>query len=61
MVQYNRTGGCRSYFRCDYGISVPMCCEKGYRYNNYGCVPDPTCRDPCLTPYDIENRMRFQG
>ncbi|VDI24117.1 Hypothetical predicted protein [Mytilus galloprovincialis] len=61
MVQYNRTGGCRSYFRCDYGISVPMCCEKGYRYNNYGCVPDPTCRDPCLTPYDIENRMRFQA
>ncbi|CAG2189235.1 unnamed protein product [Mytilus edulis] len=61
MVQYNRTGGCRSYYRCDYGISVPMCCEKGYRYNNYGCVPDPTCRDPCLTPYDIENRMRFQS
>ncbi|XP_063396159.1 mucin-2-like isoform X2 [Mytilus trossulus] len=61
MVQYNRTGGCRSYYRCDYGISVPMCCEKGYRYNNYGCVPDPTCRDNCLTPYDIENRMRFQA
>ncbi|XP_052074657.1 serine-rich adhesin for platelets-like [Mytilus californianus] len=61
MVQYNRTGGCRSYYRCDYGISVPQCCEKGFRYDSYGCVPDPTCRDPCMTPYDLENRMRFQS
>ena len=60
IVQYNRSGGCRSYYACEYGISIPQCCDKGFRFNGRRCIPDATCYDPCSTPFDIEQQMRYQ-
>lgn len=59
-MQYNRTGGCRSYYSCEYGVSVPMCCEIGSRYDGTMCVQDHTCYEPCSTPYDIETQLNRQ-
>ncbi|XP_067687681.1 mucin-19-like isoform X2 [Haliotis asinina] len=40
--------GCRAYWMCKGGNSVPSCCPQGTRYlTNVGCVQDPTCNEKC--------------
>ncbi|KAK3084037.1 hypothetical protein FSP39_007119, partial [Pinctada imbricata] len=59
VYTYNRTGGCASFYTCEYGISVPTCCKKGFRFDGVDCIPDPTCTDRCVTPTELENRLRY--
>jgi hypothetical protein len=58
VLHYNRSG-CRSFYSCEFGISVPECCDKGFRYDGIKCVEDATCLDPCMTPYELENQLRY--
>ncbi|XP_013094955.2 uncharacterized protein LOC106078595 isoform X1 [Biomphalaria glabrata] len=55
------TANCRSYLSCVTGRSSPLCCEAGYRYRDGpGCIPDPSCQDPCPLDVTIYNQGACQ-
>lgn len=58
---YKRSGGCRSYFSCEYGVSVPTCCKKGFRFDGKACVKDSSCNDICVTPNDLKRKLSQQS
>ena len=48
MLTYDLPGSCRSFWACDQGDSIPMCCPDGTVYaEGIGCLPDDNCKDPC--------------
>ncbi|CAG5119178.1 unnamed protein product, partial [Candidula unifasciata] len=48
---------CRSYYSCSNQRSTPLCCEQGYKYVvGIGCLPDPSCLDPCPLNVTIYNQ-----
>ena len=61
VYAYKRSGGCRSYYSCDVGVSVPTCCKKGFRFDGQTCVQDSSCNDPCQTPEDLKRRLSQQS
>lgn len=48
VLTYDLPGSCRSFWACDGGESIPMCCPYGTSYHSgIGCLPDNKCKDPC--------------
>ncbi|XP_061172939.1 protein PIF-like [Saccostrea echinata] len=48
VLTYDLPGSCRSFWACDGGESIPMCCPYGTSYHSgIGCLPDSGCKDPC--------------
>jgi len=49
IVSYAHPGRCRSYWSCEGGVSVPMCCAPGTAYMpGQGCAVNATCQDSCM-------------
>lgn len=48
VLTYDLPGSCRSFWACDGGESIPMCCPYGTSYHSgIGCLPDNKCKDAC--------------
>ncbi|XP_052798152.1 protein PIF-like isoform X2 [Mya arenaria] len=46
---YGHPDRCRSYWRCEGGMSVPTCCASGTVYTpEVGCTRNTSCEDTCM-------------